>query len=83
MKINRKSFSLCFLEKYFKKRNTLIFSEKPIRYSPWYLKILGFNFLYKLKVLDNPVLEGNSWKYQVKLEESILYWFKFKIKIYN
>ena len=50
---------------------------------PWYLKVLGFNYRYAMRVLTNPKLEKDSWGYKVKIEYKILYWFNFRIKQYK
>lgn len=46
-KINKTPFELCFGCNHFKK-DEIITSTEAIFYTPWYLKIIGFNIMWGL-----------------------------------
>ena len=76
-------FELWFEEDYFKTNDWLQGVQETFRRLPWYLRWLGFRDKYKCKVQDKPTRCGDFYKYQVRLEKKMLYWFKYKVFDYE
>lgn len=78
--INEESFELYFTENWASKDNWLSTGMDCYWYPIWYLRILGFKYLFQLLVLENPVQDKDYYKYEVKMQKRYLYWFNWKIK---
>ena len=48
---------------------------------PWYLRWLGFKWVFELEVLDEPTPTEDGWVYTSKITQRYLKWMKFKIKM--
>lgn len=78
-KINKTPFELCFGCNHFKK-DEIITSTEAVFYTPWYLKIIGFNIMWDYKIMTDPIIKNNTYCYVVKLVKSKINWFNIKIK---
>lgn len=46
----------------------------------WFWRMLGFYYKYNLKVLDNPVQDGDKWRYPLEYKNKELWWIVWKIR---
>ena len=54
-----------------------------MKYMPWYLRWLGFNYRYITQVLSEPrKLDDSHWVYDCRLLKYEIWWLDI-IKIYN
>jgi hypothetical protein len=58
---------------YFKKGDKLNQEVSPERPS-WFLRLLGFYYIYYLKVLEEPENSQGYFSYKVKLMNNVLRW---------
>ena len=75
-------FELKFSENYFRK-NDWLEDNNTYWIAPWYIRVFGFKYRFQLFVLEEPVQEGDYFKYPVKLNKKSLYWFNFKVRDYG
>lgn len=53
-------------------------STGSIVYCSKFLKFLGFDYKYNLKILEEPVQKGNYYEYPVRVGSYVLYWRGWK-----
>lgn len=77
--IYSESFELTFSENFMKKGNWLTTGMGCFWYPVWYIRILGFKYLFEILVLENPIQDEEYFKYKVSMKKKYLYWFNVKI----
>ncbi len=81
MILQKEPFKIVLANNWFSKMQSIYFANYTPKETPWYLKILGFEYWWECKVVDGPEPEGDTWIYILKYVKTKLKWFKWTVKI--